>query len=122
MKKCKYDLAVPVCWRDILKVLEWSMNCRSSAAFTAIWNVNRDRVHNYPELLESDLRHALSSCEEVFKQYRLLNSLRHFLKYKLKTPEQLGLSEFMFFYLANKENPHSADLTAQHCEDIFQSE
>ncbi|WP_147349474.1 hypothetical protein [Anaerotruncus sp. AF02-27] len=122
MKKCKYDLAVPVCWRDILKAVEFLLRTRFHSAADFIDRVQYDIDHNFPDDLYYHRGRALFYCEEVFIWYRVLNDLREFLKYKPKTLDQLRISRLMQFYLANKENPHSADLTAQHCEDIFQSE
>ena len=106
----KYNLAEPVVWRDVLKVLEWALQIRVHDARTLVSFVHRDRVHNYPEQLNGDLRSALSACDLVFDRYRLLCSVRRFLGYTVKSPLKLGLKEFMVFYLAEKKVPLAGDL------------
>lgn len=104
MAKSKYNLMVPVCWRDILKSLEWCLTIRKLSAELAIDAVQNDLAHNFPDLLEDHVRRALGFCELVFYQYEQVNSIRTFLKYKPKTAQQLGIQFCYDFYLAYK-NP-----------------
>ena len=120
MKKCKYDVLVSVCWRDIKKSLEWCLAVRKNDAYSKIDRVKSDQIHNYPEFLERDLFSAIFACECVFYQFELLMSLRSFLRYKFKDQEDYGLSDIYSFYIIHKENPRSEDLTAQHYEDLDQ--
>lgn len=113
MKKSKYDEMMSVCWRDVLRCLEWALMVRRHEAERWLDCVANDIDHIWPERIRDDMRKALGSCERVIYHYELLNSVRRFLKYKSKTEEQLHLERCMRFYRHNKsESPDSACLAA----------
>lgn len=113
MKKSKYDEMMSVCWRDVLRCLEWALTVRQHEAERWIDDVEYDIDHIWPERLLYDTRKALACCELVIYHYELLNSVRWFLKYKPKTEEQLHLERCMRFYRDNKgKSPDSACLAA----------
>lgn len=111
MTKNKYDERGSVCWRDIVKCVEWALRVRFYEADRYIERVYIDRRYEL-ERLEHDLERALSRCERVFYHFELLNSLRRFLRYKPKTVEQLKIRRCFEFYEENRKTPCSGSLPA----------
>lgn len=108
--KSKYDDLVSVCWRDVLRCLEWALRVRCLRAGDLLDAVMMDIDHRYPDCLERDLRYALGACERVIYYFELLNSLRRFLRYNSKTVDQLKIRRYVEFY--QEKSPDSADVAA----------
>lgn len=114
MVKGKYNELEPVCWREVLRCLEWALSVRRLEADLHIDRVIADIDHAYPERYPEDLQRTLRACEYVFQQYELLCSVRRFLRYKPKTPERLELLRCMRFWA--KESPGGGSLAAHTLE------
>lgn len=112
-KRSRYNELVPVCWRDVLWCLRWSLKVRLHDAERWIDYVQCDILHNYSDDLDSHMQSALKGCEDVFFQFDLLNTLRRFLRYPDMTREQLKISRcFEFYERYKKESPGSDSLEA----------
>lgn len=105
MGKRNYDLRVDVPWRDVLRMMEFEVNYRGCRAGEAIAYVQRDIEHNYPRELPLHMRFAVARCEELFFSVMVLNTLRRYLRYKLKTPSNLKVQVCYDFY----EKYHTKD-------------
>lgn len=113
MKKNKYDEMIPVCWRDVLRCLDWALIVRRHSAERWIDKVEADIEHSYPDYLEHDIHSALGACECVFYHFELLNTLRRFLRYKPKDAFRAGVQRCYDFYEQyKKESPCSGSLSA----------